>query len=82
MPRDTNEASDSKFKVERGVPQPTGYEIYHQYPFSEMNIGDSFAGEVPDTQLVRNAACNYANKHGGKFTVRTVDGGFRCWRIA
>lgn len=69
-----------------------------KYPFHELDVGDSFTiplgGDVrltgnngkKDRNLssLRSAACQYARRNGGRFTVLTVreEGVIRCWRIA
>lgn len=68
----------SEVKVDKGIPVPVSF------PFSEMEVGDSFA--VPESikrTTVNVAAKRYADKHGGKFTVRLMpDRSYRCWRVA
>jgi hypothetical protein len=63
-----------------------------KYHFSEMNVGDSFfaeffsrgafVNEYRFRQNLATAACRYAKQTETKFSIRKVDGGFRCWRIA
>lgn len=60
------------------------------FPFSEMEIGDSFLMEFNrvnfninfDRMAVANAACQWGKKTGTKFSIRREENGFRCWRIA
>lgn len=65
-------------QVVSGIPLPSSF------PFAQMNVGDSFA--IPDgvkRQTVNVAAKRWGDKHGQKFTVRTMaDKTLRCWRIA
>ena len=56
-----------------------------KYPFPNMKIDDSFGfnGDQVNAERVRCAAKGWAQKHGGKFTVRKIKAGqYRCWRIA
>ncbi len=63
--------------IEKNVPMPL------RYPFAQMEVGDSFA--LPPgvgRTTVNVAAKRYADKHGGKFTVRLMpDRSYRCWRV-
>ncbi len=66
-------------EIEKGIPVPDRY--YHtKYPFTDMAVKDSFTCD--NYQKVRSAATSYVKRKGGKmkFTVRKVDGGYRCWR--
>ena len=53
-----------------------------EYPFSKMDVGDSFFVPVKESGKLRSVACWQGNKVGRKFSVRMVDGGYRVWRIA
>lgn len=82
------------FKVETGIKIsgviPSG-ERPRFYPFVDMEVGDSFfipEGTVSDrgavidnTTVISSAAYNYSKFRGIKFSVRKVEGGFRCWRV-
>lgn len=72
------------YKIEKNVPVTTHSKAVRpsQYPFEEMEIGDSF--RMPDTKRASVAvlAGRYGKRVGRKFTVRKQeDGSFRCWRI-
>ena len=69
------------YQIEKTVSIPASI---GKYPFSEMQVGDSFFVPVGDATRaqVSNAASPWGKKHGRRFTVRTVDGGCRCWRVA
>ena len=64
-------------KVDKGIPLPS------KWPFSDMEIGDSFA--LPENvrrTTVSVAAMRYGRTTGKKFTVRKMpDKTFRCWRL-
>ena len=79
------------FKIEKNIPKPNpgrGIKKLH-YPFEDMEIGDSFYVSKEDlkhTRLqhlaVRASASKYKSRHPGfKFTILTVDGGWRVWRV-
>lgn len=67
----------SQPRIDKNVPLP------QKWPFAKMSVGDSFA--VPEGKSRTNisvAAKRYADKHGGKFTVRVMpDRSLRCWRV-
>ncbi len=68
----------TQFKIEKGVPKPSGW---GRYPFRAMEVGDSFfAAGVTATRL-SNASSSH-RYDGRRYTARTVDGGARVWRIA
>ena len=52
------------------------------YPWSGMEVGDSFLAEGLTQQHVTAVSRYAARKHGWKFTTRVVEGGVRIWRIA
>lgn len=49
-----------------------------KYPFRNMEIGESF---FADDEGVRNCAHQAKIRLGRVFSVRKVEGGFRCWRL-
>ena len=72
------------FEVESNVPTPPvneGRPGHSKYPLRDMEIGDSFGFPYDDVKLVRSAIGTYNRRHEGKFIVRKVDGGARCWRV-
>ena len=80
-------------KIEKNVPVPSGAGRGRNplYPFTDMEIGDSFAlplvaeaGGSTATNRVNQAASQHSRRHGAKFTVRTLrdEGIVRCWRVA
>jgi hypothetical protein len=63
-----------------------------QYPFAELQVGDSFAIPLAGIMLrsgdkavgrLSAAALAYSRRYGGKFTVRTdrENNVARCWRV-
>lgn len=82
----------SNFKIEKNIPVPS--KAADEYPFAEMEVGDSFFVpiEVKSTKSVRNATAAYQqrvrNKNGTttlRFTtvIENIDGketGVRVWR--
>jgi len=50
-----------------------------KYPFPDMKVGDSFFCQ---DKRVKNASAQFGNRHGMKFTIRVVEGGYRLWRVA
>ena len=75
-----NTTSGSSFKIENGIPIPPK----SRYAWHEMKIGDSVFLPLTSAASI-SSSLNWAKtKMGGgaNFTVRTVDGGVRVWRIA
>ena len=81
-----------KYKIEKNIdidnyPRQRGGTSATQYPFFEMEVGDSFiAGEYSKQYMHR--ICNLARnntslkKLGYKFSFRKLsDGNIRCWRV-
>lgn len=67
------------YAIEKNIPMPVGR---GNYPFASMQVGDSFFVPRMKAQTLSAAACGYQKKLNMKYTVRTVDGGVRVWRIA
>lgn len=72
----------ANYEIEKGIPVfPRG-----KYPFSRMEIGDSFLVPAEDggakVRKVRSAACEFARRKSVKFTCLSVNGGLRIWRTA
>ena len=67
----------NEIKIEKGIQIPSHGNTL--YPFSEMQVGDSFACKKAN---VRSIASLQAKKLGMKFTVRKQPEGYRVWRIA
>jgi hypothetical protein len=71
------------YEIEDGITLPTFHKGVAKYPFRELEVGQSFF--VPDGKKNRiaSAASSIAKRigNGTKFTLRSVDGGIRVWRI-
>jgi hypothetical protein len=71
-----------KIKIDKGVPIP---DIGGMYPFKEMEIGDSFFVECLAKNVTRKANSILGSarnrRTNGRYKVRTVEGGVRCWRV-
>jgi hypothetical protein len=74
----------SSFQIESGVPVPAAKPGTRQFPFAEMQVGDSFFVSGGNKAEIRasQAAYQYAKVHGVKFTTGAVEGGRRIWRVA
>lgn len=73
-----------EFKIEDGIPIPQSGTI-NRYPWKQLAVGQSFF--VPNgTRTAIGACIAGANKskhnNGAKFSLRSVEGGVRVWRIA
>ena len=71
------------YKIEKDVPMP---ETTRQttYPFSDMEVGDSFFAPDKTSEQLRNASSHWRKKKGWKFTAQNVIEddvqGARIWR--
>lgn len=74
------------YEIEKNIPCPqkgSGRPAGKIYPFSEMEVGDSFACPPNIKENSVAAAAHRENKKSGnKFVTRKVDGIIRCWRIS
>lgn len=72
------------FPIESGVSIPERAAPNRKYPLPDMKVGENvfFTGGFEKAQSVRMAAGAFTKRNPEyRFTVRTVEGGFRCWRI-
>lgn len=76
------------YQIEKGIEIPVKKTFAWSaiYPLASMEVGDSFFvpqvdGKPKNGGSLRPSACHATKKLGFKFTVRAVDGGFRCWRV-
>jgi hypothetical protein len=68
-------------RIESGVEMPERNN--QRYPLGEMEPGDSFF--LPDTEQrtrIQSAVSWHGKRNGRKYSIRTVDGGFRVWRLS
>ena len=73
----------SEFVIEKGIPPARRANAAPDYPFSEMDIGDSFIAPPITKRILSNAAGRYKRKHkatGWDFICRTTADGCRIWR--
>lgn len=77
--------SESEIKIEKNVAFPQGRRM--KYPFSKMEVGDSFyveGGDFKRSNSIANAANQYSRNHTNgtaKFATRKENNGLRCWRM-
>lgn len=67
------------------VPAPRHCKNRNEFPFSQMEIGDSFLFDcdLAGENRLRSNALYFAKKNPGfTFCIRKCDGGYRLWRIA
>lgn len=71
-------------KIDKGVPmpKPAKTERPAKYPFSVMEVGDSFLVEGKTATAFAAQLQRAGRDYGRKFALRTVDGGIRVWRTA
>lgn len=77
-------------KIEKGIPLPVSRVVRKPlYPFDDMAVGDSFfVGEENTVErfrlhgkLAQHKALSQAHRNGAVFTIRSVPGGVRVWRL-
>lgn len=75
------------YHIEKNIPMPPKREVGVKYPFSAMDVGDSFfvpvsPGDSKEKLQARIHSAQKKNKTigGRRFTVRQSEGGVRCWR--
>jgi hypothetical protein len=68
-------------KIEKNVPMPTARFTKKIYPFSEMEVGDSFLAKNGTVARAANGFSKY-HKNGWRFATRKEGEGVRIWRIA
>lgn len=68
-------------KIDKNIPLPAKRE-HLTYPFKELEVGDSF--EVPEGKemSVRSLVSIRNGRGKEQYSVRTIDGIVRAWRIA
>jgi hypothetical protein len=72
----------AEYKIEdvplRGKLESTSF----KYPFGKMKVGQSFAFDICDYQLISSAASWYGKRNKIKFSIRKQeDGSYRCGRV-
>jgi len=68
------------FPIESDVPMPEDGRA--SYPFPLMEVGDSFSiADQSAAEKARRAATVHQKRHGGRFSIRKVEGGYRLWRV-
>jgi len=71
------------YKIEKNIPIKKLFGGWDEkYPFSKMEIGDSFTVTGEEKFIVRSAAYAHANRHNKKFKTRAEDENTtRVWRV-
>lgn len=70
------------FAIEKGVPvPPRDNGRTAKYPWADMRVGDSFFVPGVKTNAMAGSKAQAAKKHNAKYSMRSVDGGVRIWRI-
>lgn len=73
------------YAIEKGVKVPTGRKYpdkRSKYPLRKMEIGDSFLIPHEQSAAAKVTIYSYARSSGIKVKVRTLENGFRVWRVA
>lgn len=72
------------FQIEKNIPVPSIRISSLDFPFKDMEVGDSFSVPVKNRSSVRTAATAYSKGNiGTTFVVRVVDAeNVRIWRTS
>lgn len=76
----------SKYKIEKGVALSAidrkGRAYYSKYPFSRMEVGDSFEMAIEDYRKIVSASVSFRrSRPDHRFAFRRNGNTARCWRI-
>ena len=85
------EEKNHAYKVSKGIPIPgqRGFRLRHNYPFSRMDVGDSFSVPNSEQKQIRNAISRVHKQNKNlQFTTRKMNPvgraklpHYRVWRI-
>jgi hypothetical protein len=88
--------TDYEFPIEKGIPVPPTISVSNRYPYADMDVGDSFfvpdtTLTAHGKPLKFSGLASMTSRKGTemtealgktyKFISRTVEGGFRVWRV-
>lgn len=69
------------YEIQKGIAVPE-IESGPKYPFSKMEIGDSFFVHSRNVTKVKGGAYSYTKKNPAiKFSILPYEKGYRCWRV-
>lgn len=66
-------------KIDRDIPLPASRQE-HKYPFTRLEVGESFLAEGRSVSAITALARYYTKKLGFKYTCRSLPEGIRVWR--
>lgn len=69
------------FEIDKNLPLPKE-RVRGNYPYKEMEVGDSFHVPLGKMQVILNANYRASKQLGWKFIARKDDKGVRVWRIS
>lgn len=67
------------FEIRKGI-KPPRYKS-EEYPFADMQIGDSFIATDVNRKVLASTAQRKGDKLGAKFSIRKVPEGLGVWRV-
>jgi hypothetical protein len=70
------------FKVVKNIKIPERTYAQRDFPFDEMQVGDSFEVPAEAVASARQLVSRFARKTGRKFSVRRYMNSHRCWRVS
>ena len=69
-------------KIEKGIPINKSFRQTAKETFMSMEVGDSFLVDtVKDRNNCLTVSCMISKDTGYKFSLRSVPGGWRFWRV-
>ena len=69
--------------IEKNISLPNGSDgTRGKYPWSQMQIGDSFLVPGKTSSTMSGCAFYQGTKRSARYACRNVDGGCRVWRVA
>ena len=71
---------DSKYEIEKNISMPKARSSKYNFPFDEMEIGNSFFVDKSEFSRARASASIYGKANNKKFETRVGAKGGRVWR--
>lgn len=70
-----------RYKIDVCVPLVGKPSITRNYPFAQMEVGDSFFVPEDEAMSLPSSASRFGTRCGVRFTIQVWGSGYRCWRI-
>lgn len=69
------------YQIEKNIPISTKRADIVKYPFSQMEVGDSFTVPIEERHKIAQSAFYFGKKNGKKFATRREIDKIRVWRV-